>query len=214
MDINSSDILNDLISRYPALKVCEASIREAYETLEKCFSEGGKLLICGNGGSASDGEHIVGELMKGFRRSRPLSDTRREALMAADDELGGVLADNLQGALPAICLSSHTALGTAFVNDARPDLLFAQQVNGYGEPGDALLAISTSGESGNVLFAAVAAKARGMKVICLTGESESSLSKRSDVSIQVPETETYKVQELHLPVYHCLCQMLEERFFG
>ena len=131
-----------------------------------------------------------------------------------DNELGTILAQHLQGALPAITLTGHSSLTTAFMNDCMPELVFAQQVNGYGTQGDILLAISTSGNSRNVLFAAVAAKSKGMKVIGLTGNRENKLSKLSDVCIQVPETETYKIQELHLPVYHCLCMMLEEHFFG
>jgi len=206
-------ILSDLTDRYPSLAVCEGDILDAYRLLEKSFSSGGKLLVCGNGGSAADCEHIVGELMKGFRSERHIGDSARAALAGVDEELGAVLADNLQGALPALSLSSQTALGTAFINDVRPDLVFAQQVYGYGRPGDVLLAISTSGESANVLYAAVTAKAKGMKVIGLTGCGESALSSRSDVCVQVPEKETYKIQELHLPIYHCLCMMLEERFF-
>ena len=135
-------------------------------------------------------------------------------MKAIDPEMGGYLADNLQGALPAIALTGHSALSTAFMNDSESVLVFAQQVNGYGKAGDVLLGISTSGNSKNVIYAAITAKARGLKVIGLTGEKESRLSKLADCCIQVPETETYKVQEMHLPVYHCLCMMLEEKFFG
>ncbi|MBO4263204.1 MAG: SIS domain-containing protein [Bacteroidales bacterium] len=205
------DILTD---RYPCLAVCREDIRKAYEVLEQAFSAGRKLLVCGNGGSASDSEHIVGELMKEFKRKRKIYGDHAAALKAIDAELGQVLADNLQGALPAISLTSHSSLQTAFMNDAAPELVFAQQVNGYGKPGDVLLAISTSGNSRNVLYAAVNAKARGMKVIGLTGSRENRLMTLADVCIRVPETETYKIQELHLPVYHCLCLMLEDRFFG
>lgn len=187
---------------------------KAYDLLEKAYSSGHKLLVCGNGGSASDSEHIVGELMKEFKLKRKVYGDQATALKAIDPELGQVLADNLQGALPAICLTGHSALTTAFMNDANADLVFAQQVNGYGKPGDVFLGISTSGSSKNVLYAAVNAKAKGLKVIGLTGAKENKLMKYADVCIRVQETETYKIQEVHLPVYHCLCLMLEEHFFG
>ncbi|MBR2199691.1 MAG: SIS domain-containing protein, partial [Bacteroidales bacterium] len=167
-----------------------------------------------NGGSSSDSEHIVGELMKEFRLKRRIFGGQAQALKDVDTEMGQVLADNLQGALPAIALTNHSSLTTAYMNDAVPELIFAQQVNGYGVAGDGFLGISTSGNSRNVLFAAVTAKAKGLKIIGLTGQKESKLMKLSDVCIRVPETETYKIQELHLPVYHCLCLMLEDRFFG
>lgn len=206
--------LNLLIERYPKLAVCKEDIKKAYELLETAYSNGRKLLACGNGGSASDSEHIVGELMKEFKLKRKVYGDQANALKAVDPELGQVLADNLQGALPAICLTGHSSLTTAFMNDANADLVFAQQVNGYGKPGDVFLGISTSGNSKNVLYAAVNAKAKGLKVIGLTGAKESKLMKYADVCIRVPETETYKIQEYHLPVYHCLCLMLEEKFFG
>ena len=186
----------------------------AYELLEAAYSNDRKLLVCGNGGSASDSEHIVGELMKEFKLKRKVYSEQATALKAIDPELGQVLADNLQGALPAISLTGHSSLQTAFMNDAVPELVFAQQVNGYGKPGDVFLGISTSGNSKNVLYAAVNAKAKGLKVIGLTGSKENKLMKYADVCIRVPENETYKIQELHLPVYHCLCLMLEDHFFG
>lgn len=206
--------LNLLIERYPKLAECKEDIKKTYELLEAAYSNGRKLLVCGNGGSASDSEHIVGELMKEFKLKRKVYSDQATALKAIDPELGQVLADNLQGALPAICLTGHSSLTTAFMNDANADLVFAQQVNGYGKPGDVFLGISTSGNSKNVLYAAVNAKAKGLKVIGLTGAKESKLMKYADVCIRVPETETYKIQEYHLPVYHCLCLMLEEKFFG
>lgn len=206
--------LNLLIEGYPKLAVCKEDIKKAYELLEAAYNNGRKLLVCGNGGSASDSEHIVGELMKEFKLKRKVYSDQATALKAIDPELGQVLADNLQGALPAICLTGHSSLTTAFMNDANADLVFAQQVNGYGKPGDVFLGISTSGNSKNVLYAAVNAKAKGLKVIGLTGAKESKLMKYADVCIRVPETETYKIQEYHLPVYHCLCLMLEENFFG
>ena len=206
--------VNHLIDRYPKLIVCRDDIMAAYELLEAAYSNGRKLLVCGNGGSASDSEHIVGELMKEFKLKRKVYSDQAAALKEIDSELGQILADNLQGALPAICLTGHSSLTTAFMNDANADLVFAQQVNGYGKPGDVFLGISTSGNSKNVLYAAVNAKAKGLKVIGLTGGKESKLMKYADVCIRVPETETYKIQEFHLPVYHCLCLMLEDHFFG
>lgn len=206
--------IDNLIDRYPKLIVCKGDIVKAYEIMEEAYSSERKLLVSGNGGSASDSEHIVGELMKEFKLKRKVYGKQAAALMEIDAELGQTLSDNLQGALPAISLTGHSALQTAFMNDAEPELVFAQQVNGYGKPGDVYLGISTSGNSKNVLYAAVTAKARGLKVIGLTGARENKLMKYADVCIRVPETETYKIQELHLPVYHCLCLMLEERFFG
>ena len=180
----------------------------------KRYSAGRKLLVAGNGGSASDSEHIVGELMKEFKLKRKIYAAQIDRLMQIDAEMGTVLADHLQGSLPAISLVGEPSLTTAFMNDAVPVLIFAQQVNGLGRAGDVFLGISTSGNSKNVLYAAVAAKSKGLKVIGLTGQNENKLETFADVCIHVPETETYKIQELHLPVYHCLCLMLEEKFFG
>ena len=203
-----------LLERFPSLIACKNDIIMAYDMLENTYSNERKLLVCGNGGSASDSEHIVGELMKEFKLKRKVFSQQAEAMKAIDPELGATLAQHLQGALPAITLTAHSSLTTAFMNDSEPVLVFAQQVNGYGKEGDSFLGISTSGNSMNVLYAAVTAKARGMNVIGLTGQRESKLSKLADVCIRVPETETYKIQELHLPVYHCLCLMLEDHFFG
>ncbi|MGN1381694.1 MAG: SIS domain-containing protein [Eubacterium sp.] len=202
-----------LVERYPQLASCAKDIEKAYDILELSYSNGGKLLVCGNGGSAADSEHIVGELMKGFKKARKLDSAAQDKLKAVHPELGSVLAENLQGALPAIALDGHPALTTAYMNDCEPLLCFAQQVNGYGHTGDALLGISTSGNSKNVLYAAVTAKAKGLKVIGLTGERQNKLEQLADVTIHVPQTETYMIQELHLPVYHCLCLMLEDKFF-
>lgn len=202
-----------LIERYPQLDVCKEDIANAYEMIKICYESGGKLLIAGNGGSAADAEHIVGELMKGFKKPRKIPKDYADRLTAVNPELGRTLAENLQGALPAIALDGHPALSTAYHNDCEPLLCFAQQVNGYGEKGDVFLGISTSGNSENVLYAAVTAGAKGMKVIGLTGQKESGLSEMADVCIMVPETETYMVQELHLPVYHTLCLMIEEGKF-
>ena len=203
-----------LILRYPQLIVAKDCIVEAYQILEESYTNDGKLLVAGNGGSAADAEHIVGELMKGFVNPRKLEAEYSDALITVNKELGRVLSENLQGALPAIALDGHLALTTAYLNDCEPLLCFAQQVNGFGKKSDVFLGISTSGNSRNILYAATVAKAKGMKVIGLTGEKDSKLSEISDTCIQVPETETYKIQELHLPVYHCLCLMLEDTFFG
>lgn len=206
--------LDLLIKRYLVLASSKDDIKKAYEILENSYSNGGKLLVAGNGGSAADSEHIVGELMKGFKKPRKLSADMQDKMKSVSPELGEALSENLQGALPAIALDGHPALTTAYMNDQEPLLCFAQQVNGFGRENDVFLGISTSGNSKNVLYAAVTAKAKGMKVIGLTGVKASKLSKLADVCIKVPETETYMIQELHLPVYHCLCLMLEERFFG
>lgn len=206
--------VNLLIERYPELEVVRADIINAYYILEETYNKGGKVLIAGNGGSAADAEHIVGELMKAFKMPRKLERDFVEKLCEQDKEVGMMLAENLQGALPAIALDGHFALSTAYMNDCEPLLCFAQQVNGYGKPEDTFFAISTSGNSKNVIYAAMTARAKGMKVIGLIGKNESKLSKMSDVCIKVPQTETYMIQELHLPVYHCLCLMLEEEKFG
>lgn len=203
-----------LVERYPILESCRQDIIDAYLIIEESYVNGGKLLIAGNGGSAADAEHIVGELMKGFKMPRKPDKEFTEKLRAENKELGTVLAENLQGALPAIALDGHLALSTAYMNDCEPLLCFAQQVNGYGKPEDVFLGISTSGNSKNVLYAAVTAHAKGMKVVGLTGEKDSKLSQMADVCIKATQTETYMIQELHLPIYHCLCLMLEDRFFG
>ena len=214
MEDRVEEQLEILVNRYPELSAAKKEISEAYQILESCYTKGGKLLIAGNGGSAADAEHIVGELMKGFKLPRKPEAEFAEKLVAENKELGSVLAESLQGALPALALDGHPALSTAYMNDCEPLLCFAQQVNGYGNTGDVFWGISTSGNSKNVLYAATTAHAKGMKVIGLTGAKNSKLEQMSDVCIKVPRTETYMIQELHLPVYHCLCLMLEERFFG
>lgn len=214
MDARLINHIDTLIDRYPKLIVCKEDIICAYEILQEAYSNERKLLVCGNGGSASDSEHIVGELMKEFKLKRKVYAGQAEAMKSIDPEMGATLAENLQGALPAICLTGHSSLTTAFMNDANADLVFAQQVNGYGKANDVFLGISTSGNSKNVCYAAITAKSKGLKVIGLTGGKESKMTVLGDVCIRVPETETYKIQELHLPVYHCLCLMLEDHFFG
>lgn len=203
-----------LVNRYPVLNSVKDEIVEAYFLLVESYKNEGKLLIAGNGGSAADAEHIVGELMKGFKLPRKLNENFTDKLISENEELGTVLAESLQGALPAIALDGYPALSTAYMNDCEPLLCFAQQVNGYGKAGDVFLGISTSGNSKNILYAATTAHAKGMKVIGLTGAKDSKLMQMSDVCIKVPQTETYMIQELHLPVYHCLCLMLEDEFFG
>ena len=202
-----------LMERYPELKGSKEDIIQAYEILKESYENGGKLLVAGNGGSAADAEHIVGELMKGFEKVRELDDSMQTKLKEVDFELGEVLAKNLQGALAAIAIDGHPALTTAYMNDCEPLLCFAQQVNGYGKSGDVFLGISTSGNSKNILYAAVCAKAKGMKVIGLTGAKDSKLSEIADVTIRSSQTRTYQIQEHHLPIYHCLCLMLEEYFY-
>lgn len=205
-----------LVQRYPALIECKTAVISAYDVLEKCFAGGGKLLVAGNGGSCADAEHIVGELMKGFKLPRKLPADFAAKLAAVDAERGAELAEKLQGGLPAIALDGHQGLNTAFINDVEGGglLVYAQQVNGYGREGDVFLGISTSGNSKNIMYATVVARAKGMKVIGLTGAKGGELAAVADVAIKVPSVETYMIQELHLPVYHTLCLMLEERFFG
>ena len=203
-----------LVERYASLESARNDIVAAYLLLEESYENGGKLLVAGNGGSAADAEHIVGELMKGFKLPRKPEADFAEKLVEENQELGSVLAENLQGALPAIALDGHPALSTAYMNDCEPLLCFAQQVNGYGKSWDVFLGISTSGNSKNVLYAATTAHAKGMKVIGLTGAKDSKLKDMSDVCIKAPQTETYMIQELHLPIYHCLCLMLEDNFFA
>ncbi len=206
--------LENLIERYPRLSVCEKDIGKAYLLLQKTYDRGNKLLIAGNGGSAADSEHIAGELMKRFKITRPVNQELADKLMKIDPERGERLVKNLEMPLRAVPLTSHIALTTAYMNDADATGVFAQQMLGFGNEGDVFLAISTSGNSENIICACVVAKALGIKVIGLTGEKESKLSKCSDICIRVPETETFKIQELHLPVYHCLCLMLESNYFG
>ena len=206
-------MLDELIKRYPILERVREDIDVVYGILERCYENGGKLLIAGNGGSAADAEHIVGELMKGFVKRRPVTEEMKEALEKADPVRGKELSEKLQGGLPAIALVDHAALSTAFANDVDGMLSYAQQVNGYGKPGDVFLGISTSGNAENVMYAAVTAKAKGMKVVGLTGKDGGKLAGIADAAVIVPEMETYKIQELHLPVYHALCLMLEDHFY-
>jgi D-sedoheptulose 7-phosphate isomerase len=200
------DYLADCMERYPSLGTCREAIGEAYDALAETFAGGGKLLVCGNGGSAADASHIVGELMKSFRRKREIDGDIGKAV-------GEEIAANLQGALPAISLPDMVAIGTAYANDCDPRYVFAQLTYGLGRAGDTLLCISTSGNATNVIIAAIVARARGMRTIGLTGATGGKLGPHCDTCIRVPELETFKIQELHLPVYHTLCAMLERRFF-
>lgn len=206
--------LDILIARYPKLRECSKDIELAYETLVRCYETDHKLLIAGNGGSAADSEHIVGELMKSFKLDRPVSAEFAEKLRSVDYLRGEDLAKKLERGLMAIPLVGHEALTTAYINDVDGIGIFAQQLYGFGRTGDVFLGISTSGNSKNVIYASVVAKAIGIKVIGLTGATGGELSMLADVSIRVPQTETYLIQELHLPIYHCLCLMLEDKFFG
>ena len=207
-------ILNDFFSRYPQFNEIRQNIFDSVELAIKTFSNGNKLLVCGNGGSAADGEHIVGELMKYFVLRRELTAKQKALITDKFPNHADYLTANLQQALPAISLSSHTALYTAFANDTDTDLVFAQQVLGYGKSGDLLLVISTSGMSKNVIYAAEVAKTFGLNIIALTGKTGGALRDICDVLVNVPETETYKIQELHLPYYHAFCMAVENEFFG
>ena len=197
-------MLNELISRYNVLEECREDIIKARDAIIRCYENGGKMLICGNGGSCADSDHIVGELMKGFLLKREIDDPR----------LPSHICEKLQAALPAISLPSQSAALTAFMNDVDPSLVYAQLLYGYARPNDLFLGLSTSGNSQNVVNAATVAKAVGIATIAMTGARESKLSEISDVTIRVPECETFKIQELHLPIYHYLCASVEEHFFG
>lgn len=203
-----------LMERYPILEGCCDDLIEAYLIMEECFEHDGKLLIAGNGGSAADSEHIAGELMKRFKSPRPVSTEFAEKLKIIDPIRGASLAKNLERGLMAIPLVAHEALFTAYINDVDGIGVFAQQLYGFGRPGDVFLGISTSGNSKNIMSATVVARALEMKVIGLTGAKGGELIEAADVSVKVPQTETYMIQELHLPIYHCWCLMLEDKFFG
>lgn len=196
--------MESLLSRYSALSVCEKQISDTLELMIKTYERGGKVLVCGNGGSAADSEHIVGELMKGFHLKRTVHDER----------IPVELRSKLQGALPAISLPSQVAVLSAFINDVDPQMLYAQLVYGYASDKDLVIGISTSGNSENIVNAVTVAKAIGAKTVALTGEKPSRLSELCDVTINVPSCETYEIQEYHLPVYHYLCAALEKHFFS
>lgn len=203
-----------LIERYPALGKCKQSIIDTYLILEECYINDHKLLIAGNGGSAADSEHIVGELMKSFKILRPVPEEFAIKLKELDPIRGEALARKLECGLMAIPLVAHEALSTAYLNDVDGLGIFAQQLYGYGRAGDVFLGISTSGNSKNIICASIVARALKIKVIGLTGADGGELEQISDVAIRVPANKTDLIQELHLPIYHCLCSMLEEKFFG
>lgn len=203
-----------LTERFPELAECREEIVQAFALLKKSYDAGGMLLVCGNGGSGADSEHIVGELMKEFALKRPLPDQEQQRLRQVSKENGALLAKHLQGALPAVTLTSNIALSTAYSNDAAPELVFAQQVYGYGRAENVLLGISTSGNSRNVIYALETARSKDMATIGMTGEDGGRMKELCDVCIRVPSGFTPEIQELHLPVYHCLCRMIEEEYFG
>jgi sugar isomerase (SIS) len=207
------DYIAQLIERYPVLASVENEIRTAYQVLERAYTNHKKLLVGGNGGSCADAEHIVGELMKGFVKKREIPKKMQERLLGLDQELGKHLANGLQSSLRAIAITGHAGFSTAFANDVDPEMTYAQQVNGYGDEGDVLLAISTSGNAKNLIYAALTARAKDMPVILLSGKDGGKLRAIADVSIVVPNQETYQIQELHLPIYHALCLQLEDKFF-
>ncbi len=214
MQSHVEQFLDGLIRRLPQIHPCRRSIIDSFTMIVNCYRRNGKLLVCGNGGSAADAEHIVGELMKEFRLKRRIPDEDKQKLMERIPEHGDEIASGLQLALPAISLVSQTSLLTAFANDVNTSMAFAQQVYGYGREGDVLIAISTSGNSDNILNAVRVAHAFGIHVIGLTGETGGLLRPLCDVAICVPEKKTFLVQELHVPVYHTLCAMIEEEFYG
>lgn len=209
---NSTKLIYDqLFERYPALDVCKDSVLKTFDILKETYLSGGKVLVCGNGGSASDSEHIVGELMKCFKKPRKACQKMLDSLPPCEES--EKLKEVLEGSLPAISLTSHLALTTAYSNDREPSAVFAQQLSGLGNKGDTFIAISTSGNSLNCVYACLVARAKGLRTVALTGEKESKLSSLSEVCVKVPAKETYLIQEYHLPIYHALCAMLEEEFF-
>lgn len=214
MDRNSLEIINGVLSRNIDIEYLKPVIIEAIEAIILSVENKGKILICGNGGSASDSEHIVGELLKEFYIKRPIGDEMRAALIDSYKEEGEFIAEKLQGAIPAISLSAHTAFLTAFSNDVEDSLAFAQQVHGYGEKGDILICLSTSGNSKNTVYAAKVARVKGMKVISFTGKAGSELKDISDYLINAPAVETYRVQEYHLIIYHLICRIIEQEIFA
>lgn len=202
-----------LYERYPALEECHEDIEKAQKLVISTYKNNGKILVCGNGGSASDSDHIVGELMKGFMLERKVGKEFVEKLKECGISDADYIAENLQGSLPAISLPAQSGILSAFANDVEPDMVYAQLTYGYANTEDVLICLSTSGNSKNVVNAAKVAKAKGARTLAMTGEKESELSKLCDVTIRVPESETYKIQELHLPVYHYLCAETEKEFF-
>ncbi len=211
--MNSSETLQQMLNRYSRLKPLENQISSAVDMIVDCYKNGGKVLVCGNGGSASDADHIVGELMKSFEGYRPLDAEFQQKLKELSEERGEMLATKLQQGLPAVSLTVHNALITAIANDINGDVIFAQQVTGLGKEGDILIGMSTSGNSKNVIDAMIVAKAKGLKTIAFTGETGGKMKDWCDILLNVPEKRTAFVQELHLPVYHVICMMIENTMF-
>lgn len=209
-----SEIFDELIARYPQLEACAGHMRKAYDIICAVYRNGGTLYIPGNGGSAADSEHISGELMKSFMFKRAADVRTADRLKELYGEEGEKLSAMLEGGLPAVSLPSLVSLSTAISNDVGGDVIFAQMINAIAGEKDCFLAISTSGNSKNIVLAAMAAKAKGVKIIGLTGRKECKLDSICDTVVHMPETETFKIQELHLPVYHALCAMVEAEFFG
>lgn len=205
--------IDELCIRYPVLSVCKNDIEKAAESLIESFENGGKLLVAGNGGSCADSDHISGELLKSFVKKRRPSVELLDSIRKINPETGDYLSDKLQGSLPVIALTNNTALMTASLNDVDGNVMFAQQVNGYGKEGDVFLGISTSGNSKDIVYPMVVAKAKGLRTVALTGKDGGKLKGIADICIVVPEQETFKIQELHLPVYHALCLEIEEYFW-
>lgn len=212
--MNNNTILQQLLNRYSNLSFLEEQIKNATEIIINAYKSGGKVLVCGNGGSSSDADHIVGELMKSFEGHRPLEAELKESMKTVSPERGSILAEKLQQGLPAISLTVHNALITAIANDIHGDMIFAQQVTGLGKKGDVLIGLSTSGNSQNVVDAFIVARAKGLKTIGMTGETGGKMKDLCDVLINVPEKRTAFVQELHLPVYHVICMMVENELFN
>ncbi len=212
--MKSKYILQETLRRYKQLEFLEEAIQKAAFTIIETYKNGGKVLVCGNGGSCSDADHIVGELMKSFEGHRPLSAPLQEKLVELSPETGKMLAEKLQQGLPAISLTVHQSLITAIANDISGEVIYAQQVVGWGNSGDVLIGLSTSGNSQNVIDAMIVAKAKGLTTIGMTGETGGKMREWSDILLNVPERRTAYVQELHLPVYHALCMMVEKEIFG
>ena len=206
-------MIHELIRRFPALASCQQDLQSVISALIQCYEQGGKVMLCGNGGSCADCDHIVGELMKGFLKKRPLTDAQKEAMKSRFPLLDNGVLLKLQGGLPAISLPAFTALNSAYCNDVDAELIYAQALLALAKPADILIAISTSGNSKNVAAAVAVAKGLGIKVIGLTGSNGGKLHAHADLCICVPEQETFKIQELHLPVYHCICAAVEAHFF-
>lgn len=206
-------MIHELIRRFPALASCQQDLQSVISALIQCYEQGGKVMLCGNGGSCADCDHIVGELMKGFLKKRPLTDAQKEAMKSRFPLLDNGVLLKLQGGLPAISLPAFTALNSAYCNDVDAELIYAQALLALAKPADILIAISTSGNSKNVAAAVAVAKGLGIKVIGLTGSNGGKLRAHADLCICVPEQETFKIQELHLPVYHCICAAVEAHFF-